>query len=387
MAALAIKASGMVTPVGFSSPTSCAAMRARVRNVTESHLWDTTSGTSPNVGKVPLPQWSISLPKLADLVAPAILECLTAARPVPPREIPVLLGVCSPERPFRFPGLDGEILDEVAQRLSVRLHPTSKVVPRDHVSVAVALREAETLLKNRQAPCCIVAAVDSLIQQELLDYNIGQRRILTEKNSNGFSPGEAGSAVLVTPPGDDSGDVLEILGIGTAREKATIGSDEPLRAEGLSEAIRGALCEAGLRFHDLRYRVTDLNGEHYKFKEMLLAELHLERELRSRRKISWSISVPSPIMILWFPQTPLQQSGKNMKHSVPSWTNECVAVGQPVKPRALVGVVSRRWPGPPDFPERRSDPVLRNWSHPPRGHVLNPVASGELVVGEADVHG
>ena len=75
-----------------------------------------------------------------------------------------------------------------------------------------------------------------------------------------------------------------------------------------------------------------------------------------------------------------------MKHSVSLWTNECVADGQLVKPRASVGVASRRWPGPPDFPELRSDPVLRNWSNPPRGQVLNSVASGELVVGEADVH-
>jgi hypothetical protein len=92
-------------------------------------------------------------------------------------------------------------------------------------------------------------------------------------------------------------------------------------------------------------------------------------------------------MILWFPQTPLLQSGKNMTHSVPLWTNECVAVGQLVKLRALVGVVSRRRHGPPDFPELRSDPVSRNWSNPPRGQVLNPVASGEPVVAEAGVHG
>ena len=60
---------------------------------------------------------------MADLAAPAILECLTAAEPIPTRDIPVLLGVAPPDRPFRFPGLDDQILGEIEDRLGFRLHP------------------------------------------------------------------------------------------------------------------------------------------------------------------------------------------------------------------------------------------------------------------------
>src|SRR5208283_5975778 len=106
MPALAIKACGMVTAVGFNAPASLAALRAGIRNVNETNLWDPESGTYLAAGKVPLPQWWVGLGKLAELAAPAILECLEAAKPVPAQNIPVLLGVAPPDRPFRFSGLD-----------------------------------------------------------------------------------------------------------------------------------------------------------------------------------------------------------------------------------------------------------------------------------------
>ena len=167
---------------------------AGIRNVNQTNLWDKYSGKYLAAGKVPLPQWWVGLGKLADLAAPAILECQEAAKPVPAQNIPVLLGVAPPDRPFRFAGLDDEILEEIELRLGFRLHPASRVIPRDHVSVMVALREAGDLIASKQAPCAIVAAVDSLLDHDLKNYYLSKRRLLTPMNSNGFSLGEAGSA-------------------------------------------------------------------------------------------------------------------------------------------------------------------------------------------------
>src|SRR5262249_28305300 len=154
------------------------AMRAGIRNVNETNLWDKYSGKFLAAGRVPLPQWWIGVGKLAELVAPAIQECFTAASPVPPTEIPVLLGVSSRQRPCRLRDLDERILDEVEQRLKVKLHPASCLIPRDHVSIAVGLRKASDLLINGRPPCCIVAAVDSLIQQDLVEYYNQKARLL-----------------------------------------------------------------------------------------------------------------------------------------------------------------------------------------------------------------
>src|SRR6266853_4252059 len=114
--ALAITAAGMVTSVGFNAPSTCAALRAGVRNVYQTNLWEAETGTFLAAGKVPLPHWWVGTGKLADLVAPAILECLEAASPVPAEEIPVLLGTPAPIRPHRLADLEGELVREVEFR-------------------------------------------------------------------------------------------------------------------------------------------------------------------------------------------------------------------------------------------------------------------------------
>ncbi len=74
-----------------------------------------------------------------------------AAEPVSGADIPVLLGVASPERPHRVRGLEEQLLGEIEHRLGYRLHPASQVIPRDHVAAIVALREAENLIETKQA--------------------------------------------------------------------------------------------------------------------------------------------------------------------------------------------------------------------------------------------
>ena len=114
--------------------------------------------------------------------------------------------------------------------------------------------------------------MDSFLQQAVVDAYNAKRRVLTPGNPNGFIPGEAGCAVLLAPAGDHSRDELEILGTGIAEEAASIQSDKPTRAEGLTESVRTALSAAGLAMHDTFYRITDLNGEQYKFKEAAFVE-------------------------------------------------------------------------------------------------------------------
>jgi 3-oxoacyl-[acyl-carrier-protein] synthase-1 len=277
----------MVTAVGFNAPASLAAIRAGIRNVNETNLWDAESGEYLPAGRVILPHWWVGIGKLAELVAPAIFECLLAAEPIRPEEIPVLLGVSSIDRSCRFAGLDEQILGEIEHRLDFQLHSASHVIPRDHVSVVVALQEAQQLVISGQVPCCIVAAVDSLVQQDLVEYYLDKHRILTSINSNGFSPGEAGSAVLVAPAGRSPAGELHILGMGIAREKATIESEKPLRGDGLTKAIGEAFNNAGLSITEMNYRITDLNGEHYKFKEMVFAMMRYERKPKPKLFDLW----------------------------------------------------------------------------------------------------
>lgn len=278
MAILSVKASGLVTAIGFNSSTSLAALRAGISGVKEANLWDAESGEYLPAAKVDLPQWWETTGKLAELVTPAIHECLVAAEPTPPEQIPFLLGVAALNRPHRFEGLDDQLLDKIEYRLGLQHHPASKIIPRGRVSAVVGILEAIRLIKDRQVPFCIVSGVDGFLRQNVVEAYIEQQRVMTPNNSNGFFPGEAGAATLVGPNLEKTGDVLQILGVGMARETATIESDQPFKAVGLTQAIREALSNAGLTIFDMAYRITDLNGEHYKFKEATIATARFENK-------------------------------------------------------------------------------------------------------------
>jgi 3-oxoacyl-[acyl-carrier-protein] synthase-1 len=275
---LAINASGLVTAVGFNSPASCAAIRAGISGVKKANLWDAESGEYIFAAKVDLPQWWEGLGKLSELVAPAIQECLIAAKPVPPAEIPILLCVAAPDRPHRMVGLDDQLLEEVEYKLGLQHHSASIVIPRGRVSGVVALQEAYRIFQKNEAICCVVAGVDSFLQQNVVEAYLKRRRIMTPNNSNGFFPGEAGTAVLATLSGQNLGDELLIVGCGMGRESGTIDSEDPLTGNGMTQAVRKALYEAGMTIFDTEYRITDLNGEHYKFKEAMFATGRFENK-------------------------------------------------------------------------------------------------------------
>jgi len=284
MPSLVVKASGMVTAVGFNSEASCAAIRAGISGIKEVNLWDYEAGEYLSGAKVGLPQWWEGLEKLADLVAPAIHECLIAAGPNPADQIPILLGVAATDRPMRNDQLDKQILDEISLRLETPLHPDSVVIPRGQVSAVVGLNVSQRLVAEQGVSHCIVAGVDSFLHQELVEVYMNRLRLLTTSNSNGFIPGEAGTAVLVQPAMSSENCQLSILGMGMARESATIDSEDPLRGDGMTKAVGNALAESGLTIFDVSYRITDINGEHYKFKEALLAAMRFEHG-RSRREL------------------------------------------------------------------------------------------------------
>ncbi|PYN38705.1 MAG: hypothetical protein DME01_00795, partial [Candidatus Rokuibacteriota bacterium] len=183
--------------------------------------------------------------------------------------IPLLIGVAAPDRPGRSARLDGELLEEVYDRLDMPRHPRSALFAGDQAGCAQALLVAQALLERGEAERVVVGGVDSFLHQPTLDGYMDRRRVMTPSNSNGFFPGEAGCAVLVGRPGTSDGDELWIHGHGLAVENATIHGTEPLRARGLTEAVQQALRSAGVRMKDVAYRLTDLSGEHYKFKEAL----------------------------------------------------------------------------------------------------------------------
>jgi 3-oxoacyl-[acyl-carrier-protein] synthase-1 len=95
--------------------------------------------------------------------------------------------------------------------------------------------------------------------------------LLGEEHSNGFIPGEAACAVLLSSTIGRAPEVV-IAGIGVAEEAATIGNDDlVMKGVGLTNAINQASKDAGIAIHETAFRVASVSGEDYFFTETALA--------------------------------------------------------------------------------------------------------------------
>jgi 3-oxoacyl-[acyl-carrier-protein] synthase I len=277
--ALALYTVGLVTSVGLDAASSCAAFRAKLTNPTETRFMD-SSGEWIMAHQVPLPVPRSGLDKLAAMAATAIREALTGVPEAELQSLPLLLCVAEAERPGRAAGLDDRLFRLIEADLGLRFGEHSAIVARGRIGVAVALVQARALMQRHGLPRILVAATDSLLNAVTLGAYDEGGRLLSSANSNGFMPGEAAGALLVGVPTGQNDELL-VTGIGFGQEPAHIDSGEPLRADGLSAAIKAALADAGRQMHEMDFRITDLSGEQYYFKEAALA---VSRTLRVRKE-------------------------------------------------------------------------------------------------------
>jgi 3-oxoacyl-[acyl-carrier-protein] synthase I len=283
-AGLDIVGIGMVTAVGLDAPSACAAMRARLDGFQETRFL--APGGEWLVGApVPLPRNWIGGKRLARMAAAAITEAFDA-HPEARGHTPLILCLAEEDRPGR-PALDhGRLLARIAEIAEVASPVRSRVVAHGRPSGHAALDRARRMLAAGEARYVMIAGVDSYLTTLTIAHYLAENRLLTPDTPNGFIPGEAAAAILCAPARLGS---LGLLGLGLAREPACIynADDIPLRADGMTSAYRAALAEAGIEMNRVGYRISDLIGEQYWFKQTALASLRL---LRGRHEFQdlWS---------------------------------------------------------------------------------------------------
>jgi 3-oxoacyl-[acyl-carrier-protein] synthase-1 len=276
---LAITGTGLVTGVGLSAPATCAAIRCAIDNFQETRFMD--RGGEWIMGcEVPLERPWRGKTKLIKMAAQAIRECLEGRPDISPPNTPLLLCLSEHARPGRVIDDDNRFFFDLLDELGLEFHEKSRVIAQGHVAVAVALKHARRLIQELKLRHVLIAATDSLLVGPTLAYYEEKDRLLTSEYSNGFIPGEAGAALVIEPPFARETQQLVCLGLGFAVEKAHIDSEEPLRADGLTAAIRESLNDAGIGESILDFRITDISGEHYSFKEASLAFSRIDRTKR-----------------------------------------------------------------------------------------------------------
>jgi 3-oxoacyl-[acyl-carrier-protein] synthase-1 len=268
---------GLVTSVGLSAPAACAAIRAGLTNPTETRYVD-SMGEWIMAHVVPLDEPWRGLDKLARMAAMVIRESLGTLDRADWTRIPLLLCVAERDRPGRVAGLDDELMVEIQRLVGVDFGVGSTVIPHGRVSSGVALSRARRLIDDINVPAVLIVGVDSLVNWPTLGAYERAGRLLSAQNSNGFMAGEGAGALLVGRPA--AGRRMLCTGLGFATESAHIESNEPLRAEGMTQAVRDALRDAQCGLEDMSFRIADVSGEQYYFKE---AALTLSRVLRTRR--------------------------------------------------------------------------------------------------------
>lgn len=273
---LHIRAAGMVTCVGLDAASSCAAMRGRLDGFSETRFMG-PDGEWLVGGAVPLPRNWIGVKRLAHIAAGALADLARQAGPL--NGIPILLCLSEADRPGRpipdpaaFARLVGEIL-------GLPVPPRLQIIAHGRPSGFVALDRARRLIAAGEDPVIILGA-DSYLTAKSIAHYLGENRLLAPGNANGFIPGEAAAALLCS----SASGPLRLTGLGLAREEAFIyngldkdGLDLPLRAEGLTQAYKLALDQAGVTLAQVEYRMADISGEKYFFQQSALSGQRLTR--------------------------------------------------------------------------------------------------------------
>ena len=189
-ALLDILSVGMVTAVGLDAPSSCAAMRARLDGFQETRF--SIGGDKWLVGApVPLPRNWIGEKRLAHLAAGAIVEALQSVPKAAVGETALILCLAEETRQGRLANDGQSLLKRIGEIVEVSTHRRSRIIAHGRPSGIVALQQARKMLAEGEAEYVMIAGVDSYLTSGSIAHYLGQTRLLTASNPNGFIPGEA----------------------------------------------------------------------------------------------------------------------------------------------------------------------------------------------------
>ena len=274
---LAIAGMGMISCLGEGAEVNAAAMRCDYDGFSQT-TFNQPFSSEPQLG-AQIETELRGIPKLTYMNKVAVKE---AIKDLPEGFQGLTVIYCMPEKSRQSFFNNEEALHEIMEDTFQELHlgalgPASSAFWQHRCGFVSALKQAQELLYTQGREYVLIVSIDSLLNTATLSQYGGglyseERRLLGNGHSNGFIPGEAATAILLTKPITTKYQSIIISGIGEGQESATLNNEEEvLRGSGLSEAIKLAAQQAQIEVHDTQYRVSSVSGEQYFFKEAALA--------------------------------------------------------------------------------------------------------------------
>jgi len=278
---------GAVTSVGIDAIMTAASVRAGVTRFAESRFVD-RAGEPMVFSRVSfLPEVCRGVDRLVAIAGPSVRQALLAVsnhvRMSEPRGVVPLIGAPAPR-----PGWAAADAQQLVSQLVGCADATlsgreADVAPVGHVGAIAAVAKGAELITSGRAELVLAGGVDSYYDIDALEWLDETRRLHTERNADGFVPGEGAGFCLLA-----SAVVAQQLGVRVlARIRAVSITQEPYPlvsngvciGTGLTEAFHSAL---GVLSDDERadWTLCDMNGESFRATEWTYAYVRTGKKHR-----------------------------------------------------------------------------------------------------------
>lgn len=283
----------LLTAVGDDAVQTCASVRAGIVRFAELPTFAPTTkdpGWDPDEPLVAacVPDLSPELPLRARLVALALRVLrglpgqvgLTRARL---GETALLVALPFDDAAVQAEGVSSLFLPELLAASGLPAPGVVRALAGGHTATFELLADGERLLAEERVASVLVLAVDSYLTPGRLAALDDARRVRSERNVDGFIPGEAAAALFLEPQAvvrrRGGRELAVVHSPGRDSEANLVTSDVQSSGRGLSEAIGRALEAAPPG--PCPWVLCDLNGESYRAYEWGMAMARLPEPLGS----------------------------------------------------------------------------------------------------------
>ena len=301
---LVLTAAGAVTSVGHSVDAACAAIRAgiaRPRKLREFRVVDEESQEDIPLTGHPIRGYTdgfqligrwlrVARGAVEDGLSRPGLSGMTAAA----WQKTGLIAVTPPADDEVFLSQPGGALEQMRERYLQPLHralglaiseANVELVPVGHAGTAAGLQHGMQWMASRGLERVLLVAVDSYLDELVLQQLASHRRLKSDDHPVGLMPGEAGVCLLVeTEAGARRRGVEPVVlidKVATGREPDPFGSGRQNMGRGLAGCVAEVLADAPSAFEGDLY--SDLNGEPWRAHEWGCVRTRLATRLGAAR--------------------------------------------------------------------------------------------------------